>query len=422
MKILYGQDGESFAPSLERQFDFSEGDIKYLKKDRKKVFDFVGFITSNNETLAVFPKHYFPQYQEIARNNHCFPGSYDANLLFKVISTYMQENLNRRAQSDKYFGDQKEYDSDYPFSSFFEIYDYYRKYGLYYEDEVIVSRGQHGKISWKDTIRKSNILISNGNIIFSPLYSKSMNQKTHFISECMAFVINHTIKTFPFFLHMQCVGGFVPNFDYMANSTYVLKQLYRYRNFVFKDIHQKLVSSLITFFEELKQKKHGGNVYVKISFFDRIWERMVEKYLNHYFAGVDPTSGEIFFDTSQETSSVRFVDKTFVVDDSPNAFKIRLDHYGLKDDKQYIFDSKYYYEVSELNYKQFAYDVLLQSLNQNSNTYNVLILPGPPHSSIHLDVKLDYRCPTLLNHRIIEQYLDVKTIMEHYVAEQDHTI
>ncbi len=416
MKILYGQDGESFAPSLERRFDFSEGDIKYLKKDRKKVFDFVGFITSNNETLAVFPKHYFPQYQEITSNNHCFPGSYDANLLFKVISTYMQENLNRRNQADKYFGDQKEYDSDYPFSSFFEIYDYYRKYGLYYEDEVVVSPGQHGKISWKDTIRKSNILISNGNIVFSPIYSKSKNQKTHFISECMAFVINHTIKTFPFFLHMQCVSGYVSNFDFIANSTYVLKQLYRCRNIVFKDIHQKLVSSLITFFEELKQKKHGGNVYVKISFFDRIWERMVEKYLNHYFAGVDPVSGEIIFDTSQETSPVRFVDKTFVVDDSPNAFKIRPDHYGLQGGKQYIFDSKYYYEVSELNYKQFAYDVLLQFSNRNCETYNVLILPGIQHVSLHFDAKPEFRSAALQNHRIIEQYVDVKTIMEHYVA------
>ena len=401
LKILYGQDGENFAPSLERQFDFSEGDIKYLKKDRKKVFDFVGFITSNNETLAVFPKHYFPQYQEITRNNHRFSGSYDANLLFKVISTYMQENLNQRAQADKYFGDQKEYDSDYPFSSFFEIYDYYKKYGLYYEDEVIILPGQHGKISWKDTIRKSNILISNGNIIFSPLYSKSKNPKMHFISECMAFVINHTIKTFPFFLHMQCVSGYIPNFDFIANSAYVLKQLYRYRNLVFKDIHQKLISSLINFFEELKQKKHGGNVYVKISFFDRIWERMVEKYLNHYFAGVDPVSGEILFDTSQKISPVQFVDKTFVVDDSPNAFKIRPDHYGLEGDKQYIFDSKYYYEVSELNYKQFAYDVLLQTLNCNCETYNVLILPGTQHISVHLDVKPAFRNTALHNHRIL---------------------
>lgn len=80
---------------------------------------------------------------------------------------------------------------------FFEVYDYYRKYGLYYEEETIVTRGQRGKISWKDTIRRSNILISVGNIVFTPLYSRVKNRKSDFASDCMVFVINHTLKTFP---------------------------------------------------------------------------------------------------------------------------------------------------------------------------------------------------------------------------------
>lgn len=76
---------------------------------------------------------------------------------------------------------------------------------------------------------------------------------------------------------------------------------------------------------------------------------------------------------------------------------------------------KYYYEVSELNYKQFSYDVLLQALNNEDETYNVLILPGVPHTSLHLELKPDFRHQAMRNHRIVEQYIDIKKVMEHYV-------
>ena len=94
---------------------------------------------------------------------------------------------------------------------------------------------------------------------------------------------------------------------------------------------------------------------------------------------------------------------------------LRINHYGKEDGKQYIFDSKYYYELSEMNYKQFAYDVLLQSLNREDETYNVLILPGQPHSSSHLLLKAEFRNESMRNYRIIEQYIDTKKVMEHYV-------
>ena len=416
MKLVYGQDSHCVDSFIENKFTFSEGDIKYIKRERKKVFDFVGFITSSNETLAVFPKHYFLPEEIDMLNRNPSLDTYNADLLFKVISTYIREDTLRTVKAEKYIGDQKEYESDYPFSAFFEVYDYYKKYGLYYEEETTVTPRQKGKISWKDTIRRSNILISGGNIIFSPLYSKTKNRKSDFISECMIFVINHTLQTFPFFLSMKSITGKSSKFDFIANKEYVLKQLYKFQNYAFKDIHKKLISSLIRFFEELQQKKHGGDVYVKITFFDKIWERMIEKYLNDFFVGIDNECGGIVFNESQISSAVHFSEKTFVIDDSHNGFKIRPDHYGRADGKQYIFDSKYYYELSELNYKQFAYDVLLQSLNNEDETYNVLILPGEPHCSSHLMLKPEFQNSSMRNHRIVEQYINIKKVMEHYVS------
>lgn len=70
-----------------------------------------------------------------------------------------------------------------------------------------------------------------------------------------------------------------------------------------------------------------------------------------------------------------------------------------------------------MNYKQFTYDVLPQALNSENETYNALILLGKSHSSSHLLLKLEFRNRAMNNHKIVEQYIDVKKVMEHYVAQ-----
>lgn len=148
----------------------------------------------------------------------------DISLLFKVINKYYFEKLNV-IKTDKYFGYDNEFDSDYPFSSFFGIYDYYLKYGIFHRDDLIIVEGLNGKLSWKKIIQSSNVIISDSNLVFLPLYSQQRDLKEDFMSECMVYVINHTIKSFSFLFNLPLIPTQFRGVNLVANIDYTLSKL-----------------------------------------------------------------------------------------------------------------------------------------------------------------------------------------------------
>ena len=416
MHISYGQDCENILPES-YGVPLELGDYKYIKQEKRKVYDFVGFIINDTNTLAVFPKHFYNESDLSNLNATISNRLEDVSLLFQVLCKYIYNDL-KSSKANRYYGSVPEYEADYPFKAFFDVYDYYKKYGIYFQEDNHIVKGQTGKISWKHTIQKANTVISNGNLLFVPLYSKKKNIKNDFISECMVFVINHTIESFPFLINLSPVSGFAKNNNLINNRAYILKLLYQEKNRMFKDIHKKLVSSLIQFFEEFDSKKHGGNIHLKINYFNNIWQTMVNKYLNDCFIGISATEDEILFDDSLQKSAVSFDKQTIHIDDSNNDFYIELDHYGIAADEQYIFDSKYYFELRDLNYKQFTYDVILDykaNKSRKTKTYSALLLPGDKQNGFHFRLKPVFGKLAEKDHEIINQYLNVKKIMQHYI-------
>lgn len=414
--IIYGQDGESVNQLQRDCITIEKGDTKYIKDERREVYDFVGFILNDKNILSIFPKHYFLESEISDFNLKKLDKEADIKLLFEVILKYINAEKTS-TNASKYIGNNIDYVSDYPFAAFFGIYNYYRRYGIYQENEINIKPGTYGKVSWKDTIQKSQKLISGGNIIFSPLYVKNKNKQHVFLSDCMAFIIDYTIEKFPYFLSFPRTKHKKSKFDYLANLDFVIKQLYAIKPLLFKDIHRELIDNIINFFEEYSKSSNGGAIHIKINYFNKIWERMVEKYLNDFFVGVDEVNDKLLFDKRITKSLVTFNRKTFCIDDSPHKYKIEPDHYGVSDNIQYIFDSKYYYNVSNLNYKQFSYNELLSPIiGCGSKTYSALILPGnESKSSLHLSLNSAFVGGKTSCTKIIEQYLDIKEIMINYV-------
>lgn len=418
MNYYYGQDNSYVEKNIETLFPLNLGDIKYVKSENKYYYDFVGFVIENDSILTVFPKHYLEQKDISDANASKLDLRNDSKLLFNTLIKYIDEKRTK-SKADKHFGNNNEFESDYPFHAFFDIYNYFSRYGIYYEEENSLVLGQKGKISWKHTLQHSNFFVINENLLYSPFYSKRNNPKTAFISECMVFVINYTLHSFPFFLQLQPINSFRYTMDFLANKRYVLKQLYQSKNVVFKDIHKRLIDSLICFFEELDTRKQGGPVHIKINYFNLIWQTMVNKYLNDCFVGVDKFNQSIIFDETIEKSPVSFKSKKYIIDTSSHRFEVELDHYGCLNNDQYVFDSKYYGEIDELNYKQFVYDELMDNYaNQQHkiNTHSALLLPGTSPNKLHLDLLPNFgQLKNNKKHQITEQYLNVKTIMKHYI-------
>ncbi|SFS08724.1 hypothetical protein [Anaeromicropila populeti] len=416
MNFQYGQDYNSVDGIDVSPFSLQKGDIKYLKSDNKDVFDFVGFVLGEGNVLSVFPKHFYSDAELKDLNKSKRANSEDIKLLFDVFVKYTKE-VSTTAKATKYIGAKPEFVSEYPFAPFFEIYKYYSQYGIYRQSNIEVRPNANGSISWKQTIQKAQVIVSEGNLIFSPLYKKKKRQQNVFLSECMVFVIDHTINSFPYFIKLPRTGYKMSSFDFIKHREYTLQQLRQISSKTFKDAHKKLISHLISFFEQYKKSPKGGDIHIKINYFDKIWERMVSTYLNKYFKCVDEVSNSVIFDKSLITSSLRFESKEFLIDDSSHQFKIRLDHHAKKDDSLYIFDSKYYYNVSDLNYKQFSYNEMLRGgISKSTKIYSALILPNNSTcSNLHFSLSSAYLGDRKTGTKIIEQYLNIKEVMQTYI-------
>jgi len=397
-------------------FNIKQGDTKYIKSEGKEVFDFVGFILNDKETLAVFPKYFYSEHNLSVVNQTENTKNDDIKLLFDVMIKYMNKESSN-AQANSHFGFKPEFISDYPFASFFEVYKYFQQYGIYHEELTEIKPNVNGKIAWKQTIQKSNVIVNNGNLLFSPLYKKRKRAYNVFLSECMAFVINHTIRSFPLFIKLPNINYKLSSFDFIKHREYTIKQLILIKNKVFKDTQKNLIRSLIDFFEQYNRSAQGGEIHIKINYFDKIWEEMVGKYLNDHFEKVDENFNTLIFNNNIQKSPIEFDSKEFSVDVSPHNFKIRLDHYADTDNAIYIFDSKYYYKVSEMNYKQFSYNELLRGKTpKNIKIYSALILPSYiSGSGLHFSFAPEYIGDKLNGTKILEYYLNVKDVMNNYI-------
>ena len=83
----------------------------------------------------------------------------------------------------------------------------------------------------------------------------------------------------------------------------------------------------------------------------------------------------------------------------------------------YVFDSKYYTDIADLNYKQVAYTILLgnSQLGDKKNLYSALLLPGKRENGWHLKLNLPYCQLNQGCNYIIEHFLDVKLLMKNYL-------
>ena len=414
----YGQDGEKVDITIKILFGLDEKELRWSNELGASVYDFVGFVFRENHILVVFPKHYQTTDSISLLNRYHTELTHDIKLLHGVIRKYSEKDKTL-SKAKSYIGAYEEYDSDYPFELFFSIYDHFQRYGLYKEKEEKITPGSSGKVAWKNTIEKAKKIVSNGNLIFTPIYVKKKNLNSVFITDCMAFIIDYTIEHFHNFLSLRDTGYNRNRFDYFGNIDFVISQLNQYSNRVFKDIHKQLIMNMISFFEQYKHKTKsiGGKIHVKIKYFDKIWQDMIGLYLNKHFVGIDSVGNGLNFDEYQTRSAIEFRERTFMdIDDSSHHFHIDIDHLAIDGDTLYIFDSKYYRKANHLNYKQYSYNEILRYYFPSVTAiYNALLLPGEKRNELHFSLNNAYTGSRLFGTKIIEQYLTTKTVMEDYL-------
>lgn len=411
-KYYVVQDGDLVDPVIKKLFS-DVLDIKDFNENGER-YNFVGFAISNELTMISFPKHSFSlsDLDEIANKGPML--SRYVRILFTCLKRIV-DNKN-----DKYAGVRNEMNSDYPFLEFFEVYNYFKRYGLFTNEKEIKKFGLSGRISWKDTINKSPKLINNNNLLFLPLIVKENIEQHVFISKCMAYVIDTTLEKFSLFLDGDRAKLNTRDIDF-SNKSLIISQLKKAKRMLFKNIHQHLVDKLISFFE--RDKNRGGNYQLKIYSFHLVWESMVKEYLRTRFLGIN---GRLEIEWSNAIQSNNFEKRVFYPDiRGKSGYSIEPDYYLVLNDIRYIFDAKYYQRLNDLDYKQISYYFLLKHFDaikdkhgeivSELRTYNALILPTEceEHSEVHFELNPNYNLNET-SFTIIAYYLNTLKVMESY--------
>ena len=184
MKYEFRLDGEQIESELIEKFNLKSDsrNLRYSSDKKCEVLNFVGFILQDDMMLICLPKHY-TEIEDLVNMNEI-----DIYRLFNVLL------INQSKNTKDYVGIIDGYESNFPFKSFFSIYKYYTKYGLYQETRVVSKPGFSGKIDWKDTMQKSIPIISENKLVYLPVYSKEFKKEHVFLSQCMSYAIGYTLK------------------------------------------------------------------------------------------------------------------------------------------------------------------------------------------------------------------------------------
>lgn len=385
MEILIVKDGSSIDNNLLSLLPSK------LILDNK--INFVGIIFIKKKLIVSFPKKY----------NISKDINKDINIMYQIVQKY-----------NKSFGYGININTDiFPLNEYISIYEYYKLNGLYSKTDNFINKGYGGKVIWKKTFNKSTKIISKDNLLFMPFCIKQKEEKIVFLSECMDYILFDGYDKF--LKYINVTNGYIRQFnsDIFQNNKLVLFKLHNMLNNNFKDQTRKLIYLCIRYFEWKSRCGNCIKFYVKNS--NLLWQKMVHEYLNQNFAGIDNMNNKtnkLLF--NKKNKHIFEYEKSFKVRNKENKdITIRIDHYCYMENVVYLFDSKYYNVLNELNYKQIAYYYLLNK-NYKLDTIFIgaLFIPNNNFSmSKHID---RYLIDGLL---IYEINLNVNEVVEIYIKK-----
>ncbi|KLJ82618.1 hypothetical protein WA99_01560 [Streptococcus agalactiae] len=320
-------------------------------------------INKDNDSIVIFPKNY--NFERDSANK-------DIELLFE---TFLKGNNIGSRHSSTREVEEDGFESNFPFEQFFRIYEYYSNYGLHFDNVKVQKKFTFGKINWNYTIKTSQKLIVDDDLILYPYYyDKTYNSET-FLSDCTVYAIDYTIDKFSFFLKNERTGKDFPEYLYEYSNEEIVSRLERIREETFKEYLINLIDNLISYFDKVI---FNGELYLKQLKFENIWEKMIEHYLNYYFDHIDysETLPQIFYKTEPVHQNL-FSKKSFFMNLDKAKQNIEIDHYAILGDTQLVFDAKYKNDITSLDNKQLDYHLLLKDMIPQKYWINENKFPEP---------------------------------------------
>lgn len=389
-EILKIRDGDCISETMVKHFNLRP--FCSLNDNGDYVSKFVGMVISKTTVLISYPKHLDEM------------GDEDVSLILGSI-----------AKASKNYGTMWSavLECNIPYGAYLFVLDYFLKYGIFSEEDSIRKEGYAGRIDWNATFRKNHSIISDNNIVFLPFEIRKTVRRETFIGSCMKYVITDGFMQFGKYID---IGEIIEDstLDYsIEDAISILKEE---KNSHFKDLDIQLIEALIDYMEW--RGAFVENNYFVTRSYDRVWELMVNDYLSNNYLGYDKNRDDILF--SMGCKKYKFRKKTDFIQSADMRKKngvnywVEYDHLYEGENFALLFDSKYYIEVKDVNYKQIVYNYFLMNRGHNSESkeiINGLIIPceGEYYSKIHVDRR------DIDGVHVVEHYFNMREVIQDYI-------
>lgn len=415
LKIDVVQDGALVKDDIIFKYDLKKRDLSY-SVNGKSYINFVGVVQRGSCMLFSIPKH-FMNINEFRSLDDSTQKQY-----IRLIVDSIQKSVS--GSQNTTYQDSDDVCTDWALDAYFKVYLYFSKYGLYHEERIEANPHQGGKISWKKTLHKSSKFISGKNIIFSPLFYKKKQTDETIVTDSMVFVMNYTQLLLGEYMNL-------PKNDKIMNrgidwtilgNELVIVELQKILTRTFKDIDKVLIQNIIIFLKRVNEIPHKFPD-IKDYNYNHVWERAVQKFLLERFDRVDTNNNVIFTDKNNLNNKYRFNKPNIYYNKIHPKWSLHPDHYFCDDESKtlYIFDSKYYKNLNELNHKQFVYHILLTNRYSDYDIFDSLVVPyeGFTHTEAYLSVKDTYLLKPDKPIDIYVTQLNMIEVLKNYVDYTD---
>lgn len=406
MRYKFLVDGQTISRSEVVSLDIMSN-CKFSGK--KWSINFVGFILKKNITVVSFPKHY------IKNNNIENLNEFEIKNYIEILKKLFKK-LSKNVQG-VFYGDENL--NIFPINSYLNVCDYYIRYGIHTNKISEIKKDVYGEIDWNHTLLKSNKLIINNRIVFENFYAKNNQKEDSMITYIMDFVLSDGYISAGEFLNIGI--PYQQKFTKKSfESIYMLNILYSYKQKVFKDSEIQLINSLIDY---IQWKSHSiDKTKLITSNFNLVWEKLVHNYITKNIN----TIISLDTDLSEEVSD----DENFYFEEKleqflpGKRFKVIYDHIGYSRNTILLLDSKYYFDVEKLDYKQYSYHFIIQDnkifTSQTKTIFNSLIIPTNNSNYIktHINMSINNiknNQDQSVNIKISELYLNLYLLIQLYV-------
>ena len=391
-KIDIIQDGEEIPQNLVTKYGLSGRDFIYFYSDKKEknvyYSNFVGLIRSGQDDSILFsmPKHYM--------NKNKFLNL-ELTHQYQIIKS-ITKSINKAIDISQFTHYKHNTDvvGTFSFEAYHQICNYYQTYGLYRNLENYYKKGSGRHISWKKTISLSNEYFIDGKLMIIPFVTKKKLKLTNIITDCMIFVLNYTQAMYGNFIEVYPAPELIEygiNPKILENVDGIIEQLFQIKTRIFKDKEKQLIDNLIIFLKRVNSKSKKVSQAIKDYNYEHVWEKAVEKYLNIHF---DDIKDEQLIFSKKVFNKYHFKKISSNYDKNNKKRRLEPDHYYFNKESKslYIFDSKYYIKIDDLNHKQLIYHFLFGNKEQAKNIYDALIVPyeGPTMTEVHVNILSEF--------------------------------